>query len=62
MPSIGIGCYERRINDAATTWRVVYRADPGAVVIAEVFNKKTQRAAQSVVVNCQRRLKEHDNA
>jgi len=62
MPSIGIRCHELRINDAATTWRVVYRADPDAVVIAEVFNKKTQRTPQSVVVNCQRRLKEYDNA
>jgi phage-related protein len=51
-----------RINDAAVTWRIVYRADPDAVVIAEVFSKGTQRTPRSVVVSCQRRLKEYDNA
>ncbi len=62
MPSIGIRCHELRINDGAMTWRVVYRADTDAVVIVEVFKKKTQRTPTSVVVNCQRRLKEYDNA
>ena len=62
MPSIGARCHELRINDAAVTWRIVYRADPDAVVIAEVLNKRTQRTPQSVLVNCQRRLKEYDDA
>jgi phage-related protein len=62
MPSIGTRCHELRINDVAMTWRIVYRADPDAVVIAEVFGKSTQRTPQSVVVSCQRRLKEYDNA
>jgi len=62
MPSVGTRCHELRINDAAVTWRIVYRADPDAVVIAEVFSKGTQRTPRSVVVSCQRRLKEYDNA
>lgn len=62
MPSIGPRCHELRIDDAAATWRIVYRADPDAVVIAEVFNKKTQRTPRSVIDNCQRRLKEYDDA
>lgn len=62
MPSIGARCHELRINDAAVTWRIVYRADPDAVVIAEVFNKTTQRTPQTVVVSCRHRLKEYDNA
>jgi len=62
MPSIGTRCHELRINDAAATWRIVYRADPDAVVIAEVFNKRTRQTPQSVVVNCQRRLREYDDA
>ena len=62
MPSIGARCHELRINDAAVTWRIVYRADPDAVVIAEVLNKRTQRTRQSVLVHCRRRLKEYDDA
>lgn len=62
MPSIGTRCHELRINEAAVTWRIVYRADPDAVVIAAMFGKSNQRTPQSVVVSCQRRLKEYDNA
>jgi phage-related protein len=62
MPSIGPRCHELRINDAAATWRIVYRADADAVVVAEVFSKKTQQTPQSVIDNCRRRLKEYDDA
>jgi phage-related protein len=48
--------------DATATWRVVYRADFDAVVIAEVFNKKTPQTPQSVIDTCRRRLKEYDDA
>lgn len=38
MPGIGRRCHELRINDETVTWRVVYRIDPDAIVILEVFN------------------------
>ena len=60
MPSVGPRCHELRINDADTTWRVVYRFDSDAVVIADVFSKKTPQTPQSVIDNCRRRLKEYD--
>jgi phage-related protein len=62
MPSIGARCHELRINDAAGTWRIVFRADPDAVVIAGVFKKRTQQTPQSVLADCRRRLKEYDDA
>ena len=62
MPSIGRRCHELRVNDAAITWRIVYRADADAVVIADVFSKKTQQTPQSVIDICRRRLKEYDDA
>lgn len=34
-------CHELRIVDQEVTWRIVYRVDPDAIVIAEVFAKKT---------------------
>jgi phage-related protein len=60
MPSIGRRCHELRINDADSTWRIVYRLDEDAIVILEVFSKKTQQTPKAVVDACKRRLKEYD--
>ena len=60
MPAIGSRCHELRINDAAATFRIVYRADPDAVVILEVFSKKTMRTPRLVIDACKRRLREYD--
>jgi hypothetical protein len=37
-------------------WRIIYRIDSDAVVIAEVFSKKTQATPRSVIEVCRRRL------
>ncbi len=60
MPAIGPRCHELRINDAAATFRIMYRADPDAVVILEVFSKKTQQTPRTVIEACQRRLRDYD--
>ena len=62
MPGIGVRCHELRIDDEKKTWRSVYRIDPDAIVIAEVFSKKTSQTPKRVVNLCQKRLKEYDNA
>ena len=62
MPSIGPRCHELRINDADTMWRLIYRVDPDAIVIAEVFAKKTEKTPKEVMQACKKRLKEYDNA
>ena len=62
MPQIGPSCYELRINDAGITWRIVYRIDPDAIVIMEVFSKKTSRTPPEVVKTCRCRLRSYDNA
>ena len=62
MPSIGRRCHELRIVDTGSTWRVVYRLDQDAIVILEVFAKKTQRTPSSVIQACRSRMKEYDNA
>lgn len=62
MPTIGPRCHELRINDADQTWRIVYRIDRDAIVIADVFAKKTPQTPNSVIKACQKRLKEYDNA
>lgn len=62
MPTIGSRCHELRINDADTTWRLIYRIDPDAIVILEVFAKKTEKTPKDVIEACKKRLKEYDNA
>jgi phage-related protein len=58
MPAIGRRCHELRIVDEAVTWRIVYRTD--AIVVAEVFAKKTQATPKAVIAACQRRLRAYD--
>ena len=51
-----------RINDAVGTRRVIYRIDRDAIVILEVFAKKTGSTPKLVIETCRKRLKEYDNA
>jgi phage-related protein len=60
MPTIGRRCHELRIVDATATWRIVYRTDPDAIVIAGVFSKKTPQTPKQVIVDCQRQLRRYD--
>lgn len=62
MPAIGPGCHELRISDSAGNWRIAYRADPDAVVIAEVFLKKTRKTPPSVIKSSKDRLRRYDDA
>ena len=61
MSSIGRRCHELRINDETVTWRIVYRIDPDAIVILEVFDKKTPQTPKAVIDVCQRRLRMYDD-
>lgn len=60
MPAIGPHCHELRINDQGVTWRILYRVDPDAIVIAEVTKKKTQRTPKATIEISQRRLARYD--
>ena len=56
MPSIGSQCNELRINDENQTWRIVYHVATDAVVVLDVFSKKTAATPNEVLTNCRRRL------
>src|SRR5688500_9753897 len=60
MPGVGRRCHELRIQDEDATWRILYRLDPDAVVILEVFSKKTQQTPKAVIDACQNRLRRYD--
>lgn len=61
MPSIGARCHELRIDDENKTWRIVYRIDSDAIVILEVFEKKTQKTPKEVIDNCRRRIRLYES-
>jgi len=62
MPTIGRRCHELRINDANVTWRIVYRLDQDAVIILEVFDKKTSRTPKQIIDICKARIRDYDDA
>jgi phage-related protein len=62
MPTIGLRCHELRVPDETVTWRILYRVDTDAIVIAEVFSKKTRATPHQVIEACRRRLRAYDHA
>jgi phage-related protein len=60
MPSIGKRCHELRVRDEDQNWRIIYRIDSDAIVIIEVFAKKTGTTPKKVVDKCKGRLKGYD--
>jgi len=60
MPSLGSRCHELRIKDVSGQWRIIYRTDPDAVLIVDVFQKKTNQTPPAVLERCRRRLREYD--
>ena len=62
MPGVGPRCHELRVNDVSGNWRLVYRIDTDAIVIAEVFANKSAKTPKAVLETCRRRLKEYDHA
>ena len=60
MPSIGRRCLELRVVDENLTWRIICRTDADAVLVAEVFAKKTGTTPKPVIDTCRRRLAIYD--
>ena len=61
MPSIGRRCHELRITDENKIWRIVYRIDVDAIVIVDVFEKKTSKTPKSAIDNSKTRLRKYDD-
>ena len=62
MPSIGPRCHELRVRDEKHNWRIIYRIDQDAIVIADVFAKTTQQTPKRVIDACRNRLARYDEA
>jgi phage-related protein len=60
MTTIGPRCHELRIQDRQNTWRILYRIDADAIVLIEVFSKKTGKTPKSTIDLWKMRLKDYD--
>ncbi|MBK9240120.1 MAG: type II toxin-antitoxin system RelE/ParE family toxin [Acidobacteria bacterium] len=56
MPTIGSGCHELRIRDGEANWRVMYHLANDAVVVLDIFAKKTDTTPKAVLDACRQRL------
>jgi phage-related protein len=61
MPEIGPRCHELRIADENRVWRIYYRIDSDAIVIAGVFGKKTRKTPHEVIEVCTQRYRNYDS-
>ena len=60
MPEIGAHCHELRIKDSNRDWRILYRVDSDAVVIVDVFEKRSQRTPKRVIEGAKARLTKYE--
>ena len=61
MSGIAARCHELRLDDSKRAWRIMYRIDEDAIVILEVFEKKTQKTPKRILDICKDRLKRYDS-
>ena len=62
LPIVGPRCGSLRVNDKHHNWRIVFRTDPDAVLVLEVYAKKTRTIPKKVIDDCKRRLTAYDAA
>lgn len=60
LPSVGPRCGALRVRDGEHNWRIMYRVDADAVLVLDVYPKKTRQIPQEVIDRCKKRLKDYD--
>jgi phage-related protein len=60
LPIIGPRCGALRVRDGEHQWRIIYRTDADAVLVVEVYAKKTRTMPDAVVVRARKRLSAYD--
>ena len=61
LPMVGPRCGAIRVRDGEHNWRIMYRVDPDAVLVLEVYAKKTRKIPQEVIDRCKQRRKDYDD-
>jgi len=62
MPMVGSSCHELRIDDGTVTWRLIYHVDTDAIVILDVFQKKSRTTPKQVIEVTRKRLRSYQRA
>lgn len=62
MASIGRRVHELRVDDTEmrTSWRLVYRVDSDAIVVAHWFEKRSQKTPKHEIDTAKQRLASYD--
>ena len=53
-------CGALRVRDAEHNWRIMYRIDSDAVLVLEVYSKKSRTIPDEVIGRCKNRLRRYD--
>jgi phage-related protein len=62
VASVGARCGALRVRDGGHNWRILYRVDSDAILILEVYAKKTPKISAEVIDRCQARIRRYDSA
>jgi phage-related protein len=62
LPDVGPRCGALRVRDAGHNWRIMYRVDSDAVLVLDVYAKRTRKIPDEVIERCKQRLKRYDVA
>ena len=62
LPDVGARCGALRVRDAEHNWRIMYRIDTDAILILDVYCKKTRKIPDEVIDRCKKRLTQYDEA
>jgi phage-related protein len=62
LPDVGARCGALRIRDAEHNWRIMYRIDVDALLILDVYPKKTRKIPDEVIERCRQRIRQYDEA
>lgn len=57
MRDVGAACHELRVDDGNSTFRILYHIAAEAVVILEVFQKKSRTTPKQVIDVAKKRLR-----
>ena len=52
LPNVGPRCGALRVRDAEHNWRIMFRVDADAVLVLEVYPKKTRKVPDEVIKRC----------
>ena len=57
LPNIGKNCHELRIKDEGIFWRINYKIESDAILILEVYDKKSNKIPKKIISACKERIK-----